>query len=132
MAEIRIENGRLMVRIQGLAGFIAARSSVAIPLAHVVSAVARPEPAHGLMEHLKALTNPGTDIPGVLRVGTFHARDGLVFYAIGNGKRAVVLTLEQERYKRIVVEPPGDVAPDVYARWIEEEAARARGGRSLA
>lgn len=127
MAEIRIENGQLTVRIEGLAGFIAARSRFTVPLAHVVSAVARPEPAHGLMEHLRALTNPGTNIPGIMRVGTFHTRDGLVFYAIGNGRRAVVLTLERERYKRIVVEPPDDVTPEVYARWIEEEAARARG-----
>lgn len=131
MAEIRIEGSQLIVEIRGLAGFIAARNRIAVPLEHVVNVVARPEQAQGLWEHVRALTNPGTHIPGVMRVGTFHTRDGLAFYAIGNGRRAVVLTLEHEQYKRVVVEPPDDTAPETYARWIAEMVASAR-GRPLA
>ncbi len=108
MAHIAIDQdqGLLIVQVEGLARMITPRDRVIVPLDHVVGAVARPEPPRNLVEHLKTITGAGTHIPGVLRVGTFIADDGCrEFYAIRDGKRAVVIELVQERFRRLIVEP---------------------------
>lgn len=133
MAHIAIDQdqGLLIVQVEGLARMITPRDRVIVPLDHVVGAVARPEPPRNLMEHLKTITGAGTHIPGVLRVGTFIADDGCrEFYAIRDGKRAVVVELVQERYRRLIVEPPAHEEPEACAKRIRDAIVRARSGPS--
>ena len=131
MAHIAIDQdqGLLIVQIEGLARMITPRDRVIVPLDHVVGAVARAEPSRSLVEHLKTITGAGTHIPGVLRVGTFIADDGCrEFYAIRNGKRAVVIELVQERFRRLIVEPPEHEEPEACAKRIRDAIVRARSG----
>jgi hypothetical protein len=47
---------------------------------------------------------PGTQIPGLLTAGTFYQSDGAVFYDVHDAERTIVLDLEHEHYKRLVIE----------------------------
>jgi hypothetical protein len=47
---------------------------------------------------------PGTQIPGLLTAGTFYQRDGAVFYDVHDPDQTVVVELEHEEYRRLVVE----------------------------
>jgi hypothetical protein len=121
--------GLLIVQVSGLARLITPRYQVVAPLEHVVNAVARPEPPRQLVEHLKTLTGAGTHIPGVLRVGTFIADDGCrEFYALRNGKRAVVIELVQEPFRRLIIEPPADESPEECARRLRDAVVIGRSG----
>jgi hypothetical protein len=72
-----------------------------IPVSHVRSVRVDPEPARGWWHGLKM---PGTNIPGVLTAGTFYQGDGWVFYDVHDPEKTIVLELEHEHYKRLVVE----------------------------
>lgn len=53
------------------------------------------------------------EIPGVLTAGTFYQADGAVFYDVHDPERTIVLELDHEHYRRLVVEvadPPAAVA----------------------
>jgi hypothetical protein len=47
---------------------------------------------------------PGTQIPGILTAGTFYQSDGAVFYDVHDPERTIVIDLEHEHYKRLVIE----------------------------
>src|SRR5262245_9650500 len=99
---------------------------VTVKLVHVMYVEARPEPAKSWLGHLRSMLGSGTHIPGLVQVGTFVASDGLVFYALRNGRRAVIVELEQERFKRLIIEPQRGETPEACAQRIHEAAARAR------
>jgi hypothetical protein len=126
MAQVKIEDGRLVVVVDGLARLLTSRKQVAVALAHITAVEARAEPPRSLLEHLKHMTQAGTHIPGIMQLGTFVAEDGLVFYAVGSGQRAVVIELEQERFRRLIVEPSGGEAPERCAARVYEAASAAR------
>jgi hypothetical protein len=121
--------GLLIIRVRGLARMITPRDRVVVPLEHVTGAVARPEPPRQLMDHLKTMTGAGTHIPGVLRIGTFIAEDGYrEFYALRDGKRAVVIELVQEPFRRLIIEPPADESPEDCARHLRDAVVVGRSG----
>ncbi|MGO8946792.1 MAG: hypothetical protein ACLQUY_03820 [Ktedonobacterales bacterium] len=119
----------MIVRVRGAARMITPRTRVVVPLDHVVGAVARPEPPRQLVEHLKMLTGAGTHIPGLLRVGTFIADDGCrEFYALRDGRRAVVIELVQEPFRRLIIEPSSHESPEDCARRLRDAVVMARSG----
>jgi hypothetical protein len=126
MARIRVEAGQVVVLVEGLARLIASRERVAAPLRSVVNVTVQAATPRNLFEHVKALMSAGTHIPGVIQVGTFFAADGMVFYALRDARRAITIELEGERYRRFIVEPPGDEDPALCAAFIREAAAAAR------
>jgi hypothetical protein len=121
-----IEGGELVVLIEGLERLLCPRWRVAVPLRHITDAQARPLAPHGLLEHLRGLMQSGTHVPGIMRVGTFADKDGLVFYAVRDGRRAVSVELEGERLRRLVLEPPEHEEPLAWAARLRELAAAAR------
>lgn len=126
MAQILVDSGKLVVVADLLGRILHSRDSVTVPLTHVVSADARPEPGKGWFAHLRAMMGAGTHIPGLVQIGTFMASDGMVFYALRDGRRAIVIELEQERFKRLIVEPDRNEEPEVCAQRVRAAAAQAR------
>jgi hypothetical protein len=47
---------------------------------------------------------PGSQIPGIITAGTFYQHDGAVFYDVHDPERTIVLELNHEHYKRLVME----------------------------
>ena len=62
---------------------------------------AHPEPARGWWYGFRM---PGSQIPGVLTAGTFYQSDGAVFYDVRDPDQTIVLELNHEHYKRLVIE----------------------------
>jgi hypothetical protein len=98
---ISIEGDRVRFEVEGWDKLWALKSQLEIPLDHIVQVRIDPEPARGWWHGIKL---PGSNIPGVLTAGTFYQHDGAVFYDVHDPERTIVLELNHEHYRRLVVE----------------------------
>jgi hypothetical protein len=101
MVTITVEGDRVRFEVEGWDKFWAFKSQLEIPLEHIDDVRADPEPARGWWHGFRM---PGAQIPGVLTAGTFYQSDGAVFYDVHDPERTVVLDLNHEHYKRLVIE----------------------------
>ena len=101
MVRVSVLGDRVRFEVEGWDKLWALKSHLEIPLAHIRSARIDPEPARGWWHGLKL---PGTSIPGLLTAGTFYQSDGAVFYDVHDPERTVVLELDHEQYRRLVIE----------------------------
>ena len=108
MVSVVVEGDRVRFEVEGWDKLWALKSRLEIPLAHVQSVRADPEPARGWWHGLRL---PGTQIPGLLTAGSFYQHGGFVFYDVHDPERTVVIELDHEHYQRLVieVESPDDV-----------------------
>ncbi|WP_329585059.1 hypothetical protein OG298_00925 [Streptomyces sp. NBC_01005] len=100
MAHISIDDGNLIVEIEGLDKLWALKCRLTIPLAHVRGATADP----GIVKEPKGLRSPGAHLPGVVTAGTFHVDGERVFWDVRDPAKAVVIQLTDERYARLVIQ----------------------------
>ena len=110
MVVVSIDGDRVRFDVEGWDKLWALKSQLEIPLAHVRAVRADPEPARGWWHGFRL---PGTQIPGLLTAGTFYQSDGWVFYDVHDPERTIVIDLDHEHYRRLVVEvadPPATVA----------------------
>ena len=64
-------------------------------------------------EWWKGIKAPGTELPGVIKVGTFYQWRERVFWDVRDPDKTIVIELGDERYARLVIEveaPPTTVA----------------------
>jgi hypothetical protein len=122
MVQISVNRDRVHFDVEGLDKFWAFRSRLDIPLAHILAVKIDPEAARGWWHGLKIM---GSNIPGVLTAGTFYQQGGIVFYDVHDPERTIVLELEHETYKRLIVE----VADPQKTRTILEKALNESGRR---
>jgi len=101
MVNVSIEGDRVRFEVERWDKLWALRSQLEIPLAHIREARVDPEPARGWWHGLRL---PGTQIPGVLTAGTFYQHDGAVFYDVHDPEETIVLELDHEHYRRLVIE----------------------------
>ena len=101
MVSVSIHGDRVHFDVEGWDKLWALKSSLEIPLVHIRSARVDPEPARGWWHGLRF---PGTQVPGVLTAGTFYQSEGAVFFDVHDPERTIVIELEDERYKRLVIE----------------------------
>ena len=110
MVRIAVHADRVHFDVEGWDKLWAFKSQLDIPLSHVLSVRIDPEPARGWWHGLRI---PGTDIPGIITAGTYYQKDGVVFYDVHDPERTIVIELDHESYKRLVIEvedPPYAVA----------------------
>ena len=110
MVSITIEGDRVRFDVEGMHKLWSLKSQLEIPLEHIVSARVDPAPARGWFHGLRL---PGTDIPGILTAGTFYWNCEWVFYDVHDPEKTIVLELDHEHYKRLVIEvddPAAEVA----------------------
>ena len=122
MVQISIEGERVHFDVEGLDKLWTLRSRLDIPLAHIRAVQIDPEAARGWWHGLRIM---GTNIPGVLTAGTFYHHGGIVFYDVHDPERTIVLELEHETYKRLIVE----VEDPQRTRTIIEKAINESGRR---
>ena len=122
MVQISVNGDRVHFDVEGLDKFWAFRSRLDIPLAHILAVKIDPEAARGWWHGLRIM---GSNIPGVLTAGTFYQQGGIVFYDVHDPERTIVLELEHETYKRLIVE----VADPQKTRTILEKAINESGRR---
>src|SRR5260370_29594514 len=76
MAQVKIEDGRLVVVVDGLARLLTSRKQVAVALAHITAVEARAEPPRRPLQPLKHITPAGPPISRILPLRPFRAEDG--------------------------------------------------------
>ena len=109
MVSVSIEGDRVRFEVQGMDKLWAFKSQLEIPLDHLFAVRADPAPAQGWFHGWRM---PGTEIPGLITAGSFYSRDGAVFFDVHDAANAIVIELNHEHYKRLVIEvddPEGTV-----------------------
>jgi hypothetical protein len=97
---VKIEDGNLVFKLHGVDEFLSIKRSVSIPLQHVVSVSAE----RVAWQPFKQLRIAGASIPGVVKDGRFLSSDGMMFFEMHDPDKCVTVTLDHERYKKIVFE----------------------------
>jgi hypothetical protein len=103
MVDLSLSDGNLVLHVHGADKLWALKSSLVIPLRHILEIRADPSIAHGWWHGLRM---PGTNIPGVLTAGTFYQHGTRVFWDVHNPDNTVVIALKDERYEELIVEVP--------------------------
>ncbi len=83
--------------------------TIEIPLRHI-SRVSTEAPPFDWWQ----IRAPGTYLPGVIKAGTYYTRSGREFWYARPHRGFLVLELEGERYKRVVL------TPEDAANWAEK------------
>jgi hypothetical protein len=105
LARVEIANGELVVSVEGLDRVLALRSQLRIPLAHVKGVstdVAR------IADRFKSFAafRVGTDVPGLVRAGTFYEQGGWVFWDVHDLASALLIELSHEHFRQLVIQVP--------------------------
>jgi len=101
MVELSIADGKLMLHVKGADKLWAFKSSLEIPLIHVVGVRADPEVARSWWHGIRM---PGTTMPGVITAGTFYQDGKRVFWDVHHPDKTIVIDLHDERYNQLIVE----------------------------
>ncbi len=106
MATLAIKDQALTVNMEGLDKVFALRSSITVPLAHVVSVTARPDISKVMYMPVGSQFR-GVRHTGLIVAGTLLMADGSgnVFCDVHDDKNALVIELQHDEFKRIIVEP---------------------------
>jgi hypothetical protein len=101
IVEVAIAEGKLTLHVRGADKLWAFKSSLEIPLVHIVGVRADPEAARGWYHGIRM---PGTNLPGVITAGTFYRDGKRVFRDVHHPEKTIVIDLHDERYNELVVE----------------------------
>jgi hypothetical protein len=100
MAEIRIENGDVIVHLGLLEKAGALHGDVRIPR----SAVTAVRVAENPFAEIKGIRFPGTGVPGLIALGTWRRKEAREFVCVYRGQSGVVIELDSRfaPYKRVI------------------------------
>jgi hypothetical protein len=101
MVTIKIDGDQVIFEVQGGDKLWSLRSRLEIPLSHIKGARIDAAPAMGWFQGLKLA---GTDWPNIFRAGTFYQQGELVFWDVREPKNTIVIDLDHERYKKLIIE----------------------------
>ena len=101
MVDLSVAEGKLVLQVRGADKLWAFKSSLEIPLGHVVEIRPDSAIARGWCHGLRV---PGTYVPGIITAGTFYQDGKRVFWDVHNPENTVVIELRDERYNQLIVE----------------------------
>ena len=99
--DLSVAEGKLTLHVRGADKLWALKSSLEIPLVHIVGVRSDPEAARGWWHGLRL---PGTNVPGVITAGTFYQDGKRVFWDVHHPEKTIVIDLHDERYNQLIVE----------------------------
>jgi hypothetical protein len=99
--DVTIEGNRVVFTVEGLDKLWSFRSRLELPLAHITAVEHDPEAVGRWWHGVKVI---GTDVPGLFAAGTFYYQGELVFWDVRHPERAIIVSLQHERYKKLIVE----------------------------
>jgi hypothetical protein len=109
MVDITIQDDRAVFNVEGMHKLWSFRSRIDIPLTHITGVDADPDRVGVWWHGFKLI---GTDVPGMFAAGTFYYHGELVFWDVHDPARTVIVSLEHQRYKKLIIEV-ADVAATV-------------------
>ena len=101
MVDITIEGDTAVFTVVGLDKLWCFRSRLEIPLSHILDVEANAEQVGRWWHGIKLL---GTELPGLFAGGTFRYQGELVFWDVRDPSRAIIVSLDHERYRKLVIE----------------------------
>jgi hypothetical protein len=101
VVSVAIEDNRIVFEVQGLDKVWALRSRLEIPLAHIIQIDHDPDSVGRWWHGFKVV---GTDLPGIFAAGTFYYHRELVFWDVSDPQKTVIVSLDHERYKKLIVQ----------------------------
>jgi hypothetical protein len=101
MVNVKIDGDKAIFEVEGWDKLWSLRSRLEIPLLHIKGAHIDPGPAMGWFQGLRLA---GTELPSIFRAGTFYQKGELVFWDVHEPKNTIVIELEHERYKKLIIE----------------------------
>ena len=118
MVDVTIQDGKAVFNVEGLHKAWSLKSRLAIPLEHVTNVEVNRDRVGQWWHGLKLV---GTDVPGVFAAGTFYFHGELVFWDVHDTTKTIVVALEHERYKKLIVEVAD---PDAAAALLNNASGR--------
>jgi hypothetical protein len=100
MVHIEKEGDNFIFEIKGFHKLWALKSRLTIPAAHIINAVKYTKKSAFVF----GLRLPGTQIPGIITAGTYIVKDGTIFCDVMDVKKSIEVQLQDEHYKRLVIE----------------------------
>jgi hypothetical protein len=101
MVHVSIEGDRAVFEVEGADRLWALRSRLDIPLAHIIDVEHRPDEVGRWWRGWKVM---GTDVPGLFAAGTFYYHGELVFWDVRHPEQTVIVSLDHERYRKLIIE----------------------------
>jgi hypothetical protein len=98
---VTIEGDQVVFELHGADRFLAMKKRIAVPLNHIKS-VSTENVSWGPFSHKS--TRRGSQMPGVVKDGSFRTSDGLIFFEMHHPDKCVTVTLEGEEYQKIIFE----------------------------
>jgi hypothetical protein len=102
VARIEIVGSDLVVHVEGIDSFLAFKSEMRVPLAHITGVFSAREE----LQERPAFQVPGWWIPGVMIIGTFFRNDwsGKAFWDVHDIDKSIAVYLSGEDYTKMVIE----------------------------
>jgi hypothetical protein len=110
MVNVTILGDRAAFEVEGLHKLWAFRNRIEIPLAHITGVEFNPDQVGPWWHGWKLV---GTEVPGFFAAGSFRYHGELVFWDVSHPDQTVIVSLDHERYKKLIIEvddPPAVVA----------------------
>lgn len=101
MVDVTIESDRAVFKVEGWDQLWSLRSRLEIPLAHITDVEANADQVNQWWHGLKVM---GTDVPGLFAAGTFYYHGELVFWDVRHPANTIIVSLDHERYRKLIVE----------------------------
>jgi len=118
MVDVSINASRAVFNVEGLHKLWAIKSRIEIPLTHITGVEVNHDQVHRWWHGFKLI---GTDAPGLFAAGTFYYHGELVFWDVHDTTKTIIVSLEHERYKKLIVEVND---PDAAARMLNAACGR--------
>ena len=97
---VKIEGKNIVFEINGFDVILSLKRSMTIPLEHVTSVSTDKVP----WEPFQQLKVAGTGFPGIIKDGLYLSNDGLLFFEMHHPDRCITVSLNNEKYKKIIFE----------------------------
>jgi hypothetical protein len=101
VVNVTLLDDRAVFEVEGLHQLWALRSRLEIPLTHITGAEIDVDKVGRWWHGWKLM---GTDVPGLFAAGTFYYHGELVFWDVRDPASTIIVSLDHERYKKLIVE----------------------------
>ena len=114
MVNVNVEDGRAVFEVEGMHKLWAFRSRIEIPVEHITSVEVNHDQVGRWWHGFKLI---GTDAPGLFAASTFYYHGEMVFWDVHDTRKTIIVSLEHERYKKLIVEvaDPNRIAAELNA-----------------
>lgn len=101
MVNVSVDGDMAVFEVAGFDKLWSLRSRLQIPLSHITHVEANHDQVSRWWHGIKMM---GTDVPGLFAAGTFYYHGERVFWDVRDLTKTIILSLEHERYQKLIVE----------------------------